>query len=124
MEYQTVNSREIVIPELAVTLHIHAVELPGSMSEAADGRHSEELDALLVAVCQEVFRVRLGAFPLRPTRHSRFTGGRLAFVCQERSKVVLELSGGGNQQNAPSTNPTKSRFVAQISTATLPERHN
>jgi len=57
MEYQTVNSREIVIPELAVTLHIHAVELPGSMSEAAEGRHSEELDALLVAVCQEVFRV-------------------------------------------------------------------
>src|SRR6266542_4499792 len=51
---------------------------------------------------------RLGAFPLRPTRHSRFTGGRLAFVCQERSKVVLELSGGGNQQNAPSTNPTRS----------------
>ena len=37
MEYQTVNSREIVIPELAVTLHIHAVELPGSMSENPSG---------------------------------------------------------------------------------------
>jgi hypothetical protein len=57
MEYQTVSSREIVIPELAVTLHIHSVELPGSMSDAADGRHSQELDALLVAACQEIFRV-------------------------------------------------------------------
>lgn len=57
MDYQTVSSREIVIPELAVTLHIHALELPPSMSEAADGRHSSELDASLVEVCQEVFRV-------------------------------------------------------------------
>lgn len=57
MDYQTVNSREILIPELGITLHLHSVELPRVIAKFADGHHSEELDAQLVALCQEIFRL-------------------------------------------------------------------
>lgn len=60
MDYQTVNSRSIIIPELAITLHLHSMELPGSIAQAADDRNSAETDRLLVELCQEVFRLGRG----------------------------------------------------------------
>src|SRR5208282_978653 len=57
MAYQTISSRSIVIPELGVTLHFHSIELPTVIKGAMELGSSEQVDGMLVQVCQEVFRL-------------------------------------------------------------------
>jgi hypothetical protein len=57
VSYQSINSREIIVPELGITLHLHSIELPASIAEVADGKNPDEVDKRVAFQCQEILRL-------------------------------------------------------------------
>lgn len=55
MAIETVNTRSILVSDLATTLHLHTIEIPFVLRENLERRDVEGVEVQLTSVCQELF---------------------------------------------------------------------
>src|SRR4051812_48164925 len=105
MNYSTINSRTILLPELGLNFHVDAIELPAELRELVTGQEEvdvanrEMIEAKLSVLCQHIVGlpyVNVMAY----SKWQAITNNILEVVGSEIfRKEILEVYGGSDPES-------------------------